>query len=93
MVAAASNAHPWFIQGLLHLNSTVSAATEELGTAGPLESKALSHDMREGHVTGGPADQSREVLMGVGNGVASVIMLTFTKRPGPHADTAWAVVG
>ena len=35
----------------------------------------------------------REVLMGVGDGVASVIMLTFTKRPGPHADTAWAVVG
>ena len=41
--------------------------------------------------------------MGVGNGVASVIMLTFTKRPGPHADfytrpgphadTAWAMVG
>ena len=27
----------------------------------------------------------REVLMGVGDGVASVIMLTFTKRPGPHA--------
>ena len=54
----------------------------------------------------------REVLMGVGDGVASVIMLTFTKRPGPHAhfykeagppcsllqrgphaDTAWAVIG
>ena len=41
--------------------------------------------------------------MGEGNGVASVIMLTFTKMPspmltftkmpGPHADTAWAVVG
>ena len=31
--------------------------------------------------------------MGEGNGVASVAMLTFTKRPGPHADTAWAVVG
>ena len=32
--------------------------------------------------------------MGEGNGVASVIiMLTFTVRPGPHADTAWAVVG
>ena len=29
---------------------------------------------------------AREVLMGVGDGVASVIMLTFTKRPGPHAD-------
>ena len=29
---------------------------------------------------------SREVLMGVGDRVASVIMLTFTKRPGPHAD-------
>ena len=28
-----------------------------------------------------------------GRGVASVIMLTFTKMPGPHADTAWAVVG
>ena len=35
----------------------------------------------------------REVLMGEGNGVASIIMLTFTVRPGPHADTAWAVVG
>ena len=34
-----------------------------------------------------------EVMMGEGNGVASVIMLTFTKMPGPHADTAWAVVG
>ena len=29
---------------------------------------------------------AREVLMGVGDGVASVIMLTFTVRPGPHAD-------
>ena len=28
----------------------------------------------------------REILMGVGNGVASVIMLTFTKMPAPHAD-------
>ena len=28
----------------------------------------------------------REILMGVGNGVASVIMLTFTKMPGPLAD-------
>ena len=35
----------------------------------------------------------REILMGVGDGVASVIMLTFKKMPGPHADTAWAVVG
>ena len=38
----------------------------------------------------------REVMKGEGNGVASVInviMLTFTKMPGPHADTAWAVVG
>ena len=35
----------------------------------------------------------REVMMGECNGVASVIMLTFTKMPGPHADTAWAVVG
>ena len=41
-------------------------------------------------------------MMGEGNGVASVFMLTFTKiypiltftkMPGPHADTAWAVVG
>ena len=39
------------------------------------------------------ADASREIMMGVGNRVASVTMLTFTKRPGPHADTAWAVVG
>ena len=31
--------------------------------------------------------------MGEGNGVASVIMLTFTKMPSPHADTAWVVVG
>ena len=37
--------------------------------------------------------KSREVMMGVGDVVASEIMLTFTKRPGPHADTAWAVVG
>ena len=28
----------------------------------------------------------REVMMGEGNGVASVIMLTFIKMPGPHAD-------
>ena len=35
----------------------------------------------------------REVMMAEGNGVASVIILTFTKMPGPHADTAWAVVG
>ena len=50
-----------------------------------------------------PLDHTREVLMGVGDGFASAIMLTFTKRPGsmltftkrpgPHADTAWAVVG
>ena len=31
--------------------------------------------------------------MGVGGRVVSVIMLTFIKRPGPHADTAWAVIG
>ena len=36
---------------------------------------------------------SREVMMGEGNGVASVNMSTFKKIPGPHADTAWAVVG
>ena len=28
---------------------------------------------------------AREVMMGEDNGVASVIMLTFTKRPVPHA--------
>ena len=49
------------------------------------------------------AGELREVMMGEGNGVASVIMLTFTKMPAPmltftkmtstHADTAWAVVG
>ena len=27
--------------------------------------------------------------MGKRKGVASVIMLSFTKMPGPHADTAW----
>ena len=37
--------------------------------------------------------RTMEVMMGEGNAVASVIMLTFTKMPGPHADTAWAVVG
>ena len=31
------------------------------------------------------AGELREVMMGEGNGVASVIMLTFTKMPGPHA--------
>ena len=47
-------------------------------------------------------ESPREIMMGVG--VASVIMLTFTKMPsphahfykdaaGPHADTAWAVIG
>ena len=29
---------------------------------------------------------AREILMGVGDGVASVIMLTFTSEPCPHAD-------
>ena len=41
--------------------------------------------------------QVKEVMMGEGNGVASVRclapMLTFTKMPGPNADIAWAVVG
>ena len=31
-------------------------------------------------------DKTREVMMGEGNGVASVFMLTFTKMPGPNAD-------
>ena len=35
----------------------------------------------------------REVLMGEGNGVASVIMLTFTLKLGPHADTACVKLG
>ena len=28
----------------------------------------------------------RKIMMGVGDGVASVIMLTFTSEPCPHAD-------
>ena len=50
-------------------------------------------------IDGREAPGGREVLMGVGDGVASVIMLAFTKRPGPHADfykearPPWAVVG
>ena len=49
----------------------------------------------KGHlrITVGHPRVTREVMMGEGNRVASVIMLTFTKMPGPHADTAWAVVG
>ena len=35
----------------------------------------------------------REIMMGEGNRVASVTLFTFTKRPGPHSYTAWAVVG
>ena len=42
------------------------------------------------HVTsckcGWMGGEPREVLMGVGDGVASGIMLTFTKKPSPHAD-------
>ena len=37
--------------------------------------------------------KTREVMIGEGNRVASVTLFTFTKRPGPHADTAWAVMG
>ena len=33
-------------------------------------------------ITGHP----KEIMMGVGDGVASVIMLTFTSEPCPHAD-------
>ena len=29
---------------------------------------------------------AREIMMGVGNRVASVIMLTFPSEPCPHAD-------
>ena len=50
---------------------------------------------------GRSASTTREVMMGEGNGNASVTLFTFTfgpgptftKLPGPHADTAWAVVG
>ena len=37
--------------------------------------------------------QTSEIMMGEGNRVAGVTLLTFTKMPGPHADTAWAVIG
>ena len=30
--------------------------------------------------------------MGEGNRLAGVTLFTFTIRPGPHADTAWAVI-
>ena len=33
-----------------------------------------------------PAVFLREIMMGVGNRVASVIMLTFPSEPFPHAD-------
>ena len=46
MVAAASNAHPWLIEGLLHCTN-VSAPREELRNAFPLESKALSRDVTQ----------------------------------------------
>ena len=36
---------------------------------------------------------SREILMGVGNGVASVIMLTFPSEPCPHAHAQAAGCG
>ena len=45
-----------------------------------------------GSVLGHPRVTIREVMMGEGNRVASVIMLTFKKMPAPHAETAWAVV-
>ena len=31
--------------------------------------------------------------MGEGNRVANVTLFTFTKMPGPHGHTAWAVIG
>ena len=31
---------------------------------------------------------AREIMMGEGNRVASVILFTFTLKPGPHAHTA-----
>ena len=56
-----------------HGNTTQLSPTSGSGAKAPL---ALLHS----------SGDAREVLMGVGDGVASVIMLTFTKRPGPHAD-------
>ena len=35
----------------------------------------------------------REVMMGEGNGVASVTLFTFTLKLGPHADTACVKLG
>ena len=38
--------------------------------------------------------ETREVMMGEGNGVASVTLFTFTVGPGPHASRlAQAVIG
>ena len=32
---------------------------------------------------------AREIMMGEGNKVASVIMFTLSKMPGPYVHTAW----
>ena len=36
---------------------------------------------------------SREIMMGEGNRVASVILFTFTLKLGPHAHTACVKLG
>ena len=53
----------------------------------------ISEFIDSGLQGGGKVTSVREIMMGVGDGVASVIMLTFTSEPCPHADTAWAVIG
>ena len=46
-----------------------------------------SHSQVYHHYDGLKYEESpREIMMGVGDGVASVIMLTFTSEPCPHAD-------
>ena len=84
-------------QGSTHAPSCSMRCPEELPGAGTwLTSYSLLKVSTKFHGTNSSEKvptKTREVLMGVGDRVASVIMLTFTKRPGPHADTAWAVVG
>ena len=49
-----------------------------------------SHGWRSPSTSGGLL---REIMMGEGNQVASATLFTFTKRPGPLAHIAWAVIG
>ena len=55
------------------------------------EGRAISSTKYNCRVVGNPwaiaiKHKTREVLMGVGDRVASVIMLTFSSEPCPHAD-------